>query len=85
MTRFEAARTIGLRAVQLSEGMLPAVNVTHPHLMHDYVYVAALELYTGKTDACILRDGMPIHVSTMTLPQEVVAMLNSRDGASRVR
>ena len=84
MTRFEAARIIGVRAMQLSEGAVPGVKVDDQHMKHDYTYVAARELYDGVLDACVYRNGDLIHASKMRLPTEITSMLNTRDGENRI-
>ena len=83
MTRFEVARIVGVRAMQLSEGESPGVNVDDPHLKHDYTYVAARELYDGILDVCVCRENELVHVTAMRLPSELISMLNTRDGKNR--
>ena len=84
MTRFEAARVIGVRAMQLSEGATPSVTIDDPTLCQDYTYVAANELVSGTLDVCILREKKLVHVSSLRLPQDVSSMINTRDGTSRI-
>lgn len=83
MTRFEAARIIGVRAMQLSEGAVPAVKIENPLLSNDYTYVAACELYNGSLDVCVRREDGLVHVSCMRLPMEVASMIDTRDGQCR--
>ena len=84
LTRYEVARIVGLRALQISEGAEPRVFVTDERLRRDTVYVAALELYEKKMDACVVRGGKPTHVSMLNKPLDLVTMLNTRDGGERV-
>lgn len=84
LTRYEVARLVGIRALQISEGSEPRVFVTDERLRRDAVYVAALELYTKKMDACVVRMGTSMHVSTLSNPLDLVTMLNTRDGGTRV-
>lgn len=85
LTRYEVARLIGIRALQISEGAEPNVVVGDERLRRDAVYVASRELYEKKMDACVTRDnGPPQHVSTLSYPMDLITMLNTRDNGSRV-
>jgi len=84
LTRFEVARIVGLRAVRLSEGAEPFVDVADGTLRHDYTYVASLELYERRIDVCVRRDDRIVHVSELRLPIDVEVYLNTRDGGTRV-
>ena len=84
MTRFEAARIIGVRAMQLSEGATPGVTVDDVDMRFDYTYVAARELYAGVLDACLVRESALVHVTSMRLPNDVSLMLDTRDGKDRI-
>lgn len=83
LTRFETTRLVGLRALQISEGAEPTVNVQHPRLRRDSVYVASLELYNKRMDACVIRNGSTVHVSSLSFPPDLLTMLNTRDGLTR--
>ena len=83
MTRFEVARIVGMRALQLSEGHEPNVVIQDSDLRFDYTYTAAVELYTRTLDMCVARNGATYHVSDMCLPPDLASMLNTRDGRSR--
>ena len=84
LTRYEVARLVGIRALQLSEGSEPRVFVTDGRLRRDAVYVAALELYETNMDACVVRGGVSKHVSMLSNPLDLLTMLNTRDGGGRV-
>ena len=84
LTRYEVARLVGIRALQISEGSEPRVLVQDECLRRDAVHVAALELYEKKLDACVGRKGVRINVSLLRHPLDLVTMLNSRDGGERV-
>ena len=84
MSRYEVARLTGIRALQISEGSEPHVIVRDDRLRRDSVYVAAMELYEKKLDACVMRNGCQVHVSSLTYPLDLVTMLNTRDGGTRV-
>lgn len=75
---------MGIRALQISEGSEPHVFVMDERLRLDAVYVAALELYEKKMDACVVRRGKSTHVSMLNNPLDLVTMLNTRDGGERV-
>ena len=84
LTRFEIARVVGLRAVQLDTGSPPTVYVTDPILKNDGVYVAALELYRGTRDARIRRmDGSSFHVRDARAAPDLTALLDTKDGGNR--
>jgi DNA-directed RNA polymerase subunit K/omega len=83
LTRYEIARLVGVRSLQLSEGAEPAVNVDDSRLRHDAIYVASLELYNRRMDACVIRNGSVVHVSQLAFPPDLMTMLNTRDGRSR--
>lgn len=83
LSRYEVARLVGLRALQLSEGAPPGVDVQHDKLRYDFVYVAALELYEKKLDACVMRADVAMHVSGATFPPDLATMLNSSDAGCR--
>ena len=83
MTRFEVARIVGIRAMQLSEGADVLVDVTDVDIRTDYTYLAALELYHRKLDVCVTRGSDTYHVSELIFPPELPSMLNSRDGKAR--
>lgn len=83
MTKYEATRVIGLRALQLSHGAAPTVVVSEER-KSDVVYVAGRELEAKSLDACIQRGSNSVHVSELTLPLEVYSMLDTKDNGSRV-
>ena len=83
LTRFEVARLIGIRAMQLEEGAVPGVCVGDEALRGDAVYVAARELEDGKLDACVRRAGQLAHVRDAHMPQELATLLNGKDGGRR--
>jgi DNA-directed RNA polymerase subunit K/omega len=84
LSRYEVARLIGLRALQLSEGADPKVSVDAER-QSDMCYVAAVELYEGKLDACVVRGSECVHVSKARPSAELVCMLDSHDGMRRAR
>lgn len=84
LTRYEVARLVGIRALQISEGSEPRVLVADERLRRDAVYVAARELHEKKMDACVMRNGIPNHVSTLRNPMDLFTMLNTRDSGHRI-
>lgn len=83
LTRFECAKVVGLRALQLAEGANPAVPVDDTDLARDCVYLASLELYEGKLDVLLLRRVGVVHAADLRVPGEVGLFLNARDGGDR--
>ena len=84
MTRFELARTLGLRSMALSQGQPPNVVVEDVHLAQDTLYVAARELKGRVLDAKVKReDGTTYDVRTAKLPLGLDIYLDTRDGESR--
>lgn len=84
LSRYEVARLTGIRALQISEGSEPRVLVRNDRLRRDSVYVAAMELYEKKMDACVVRNGQRVHVTSMAYPPDLVTILNTRDGGTRI-
>jgi len=83
LSRYEVARLIGMRALELYEGAPPNVQVD-ASLTTDPVYVATFELFEKKIDAYIRRrDGTCVHVPTSQLPPEVAVSLDTRDNGTR--
>jgi DNA-directed RNA polymerase subunit K/omega len=83
LTRFECAKIVGLRALQIAEGAELAVPVDDADLARDCVYVASLELYEGKLDVIFLRQNGVVHAADLNVPGEVGLFLNARDGGDR--
>lgn len=84
LTRFEVARIVGLRSLQLSCGWQPKIAVRDASLREDTMYVAALELRKGLLEAKVVReDGSVIHVHNAITPQCLDITLDSRDGGHR--
>lgn len=83
LSRYEVARLVGIRALQISEGAEPRVRVNDERHRRDGIYVAATELYHGRLDACVVRGGTRVHVSKMRIPMDLATLLNTRDGGDR--
>ena len=84
LTRYELARVVGLRALQLQGGAPPEVAIADEALRADAVYVAARELDARALDARIARaDGTTPHVRELRAPPELRGMLDARDGGAR--
>jgi len=84
LTRYEAARVMGLRSLQLSEGSQANVTVADERLRQNFRYVAALELFKGVLDAQIRRNGTVFHVRDARFPACVTILLDTEDGGNRV-
>ena len=83
LTRFEVAKIVGIRAVQLSEGSYPLVDIESKELQNDHTYVASLELYHRMLDVCVTRGVNLCHVNDVEFPVDLVSYLNTRDGGNR--
>ncbi|MEM0099771.1 MAG: DNA-directed RNA polymerase subunit K [Desulfurococcaceae archaeon] len=56
LTRFEIARIIGVRALQLSMGAPPLIDLSNIEI-RDPVYIATIEIINGILPMSILRPG----------------------------
>lgn len=80
MTKFEAARVIGLRAQELGEGAQPLIVVEDPLLRANALYVAALEVASRRLDAIVERPcGSSVRVVDAVLPSNVRTYLDTFD------
>lgn len=71
LTRFEVAKLIGMRALQIYDGSDVKVVVDDPELRDNSLYIAALELQKGLIDARIVRDDETIDVKSARLPDSL--------------
>ena len=88
LTRYEVARIVGLRALQLEGGAPCALDPMPacPRLRVDFVYLASRELAEGRIDAMVQREGMAdFHVREAQCPQELAILLDTCDGDTRGR
>ena len=83
LTRFEVAKIVGIRAVQLSEGSHPHVDIESTELRNDHTYVASLELHRRMLDVCVRRGNNLCHVNDVEFPVDLLSYLNTRDGGNR--
>ena len=84
LSRFEATRVIGLRALDLAGGAQPNVQVHDTRLQGNLVYVAARELAAGRLDARVERSkGDFYDVRTMRMPPTLYHLLDTMDGGCR--
>lgn len=84
LTRYEVARAVSLRALQLDAGAKPTLHVEDEQLRCDACYVAALELSMGTLDAIVRRQvGGDVHVRDARMPPELNALLDTKDGGVR--
>jgi len=89
LTRYEVARIVGMRALQLETGQSSCLLDTMPscpRLRVDAVYLASLELAEGKLDVMVEREGIGLfHVRDAKCPQELFILLDTQDGGNRGR
>ena len=84
LTRFEVARAVGLRALQLDAGAKPQVVVSDEQLKCDTTYVAAREIAEGKIDAIVKRaDGTELNIRNTRMPIDLFVLLDTKDGRTR--
>jgi DNA-directed RNA polymerase subunit K/omega len=84
LSRYEATRVVGLRALHLSQGATPNVHIQNEALQHDMMYVAALELSLGKLDAVVKReDGTLLKTNKVSMPPNLNIFLDLCDGGVR--
>jgi len=83
LSRFEVARVIGLRALELSEGSAPLVDVP-PSMRCNPTYIAALEVWERELDARVLREGGEVvHVRKAHYPPMLKTLLDTYDGGEK--
>lgn len=83
LSRYEVARLVGMRALQLGDGATPLVHVEDEILRCDMVYVAAREVHAGVLDAQVRRaDGSVVDVRSARMPSTLAVMLDTRDGGT---
>lgn len=75
LSRYEIARIVGLRALQLSEGSLPIIILETSN--SNYIYTAAKELYERKLDVCVQRNGKLVHISEMDFVDDLETFLST--------
>ena len=85
LTRYEVARIVGLRALQLDAGAQSLVAVDDDALRRDPLYVAARELADRKLDVIVRRGEMDLHVRDACFPTALRLLLDTKDGGTRSR
>ena len=84
LTRYEIARIVGIRSLQLSMGQdTPLVSVQNASLSNDTMYIAALEVYEKKLDLQVSRGDQRVSVRSARLPKCLNTLLDTRDGGLR--
>ena len=71
LNRYEVAKVVGMRALQLEEGAMPAVEVQEGD---DVIRIAVRELYEGLIDAVVCRDGEYVSVRDCRQPDELLIL-----------
>lgn len=72
LNRYEIARIIGLRALQIDEGAVPMVTV---HEGETSISVSCREIMSGNLDAVVVRDGVRCFVKDACLSQDLMDLL----------
>ena len=85
LTRYEIARLVGMRSLQLSTGeVMPSVAIDNEILRSDTMYVAAREIYERAVDMKVGRGGgTEIHIRDARFPNTLSIMLDTKDGGNR--
>ena len=83
LSRYELARLLGMRALQISEGDAPLVHVSAERLRCDPTYVAARELESRVLDVRVQRTNGTVEAMTARFPPQLRALLDTRDGGAR--
>ena len=83
LTKYEASRIIGLRALEIQNGAPHLVTIDDNKLKMDIIYVAALELKNGLLDFKINRfypmnNIQQVHSVNYTVPKEVDVLLRTK-------
>ena len=73
LTRYEIARLIGLRALQLDEGSPPFIVVKDDD---NSLSIAAREIYERKLNALVNRNGDYHQIMTARFPRDLEITLN---------
>ena len=85
LSRYEVARIVGLRALQLDAGAQALVAVDDDVLRRDPLYVAARELAERKLDVVVRRGDVDVHVRDARFPSSLRLLLDTKDGQTRRR
>jgi DNA-directed RNA polymerase subunit K/omega len=84
LSTFEVSRVVGMRALQLSAGASPLVEVDDESLRLNPAYVAARELYDGLLDFRVrLADGECVDTRTAATHPSLASFLDTTDGGER--
>ena len=78
LTRYEVAKLIGLRALQLEQDALPLVDVK-PN--EPFIHIATRELHSKRIDAVVVRGDAHYHLSQAEIPQELHALHDTQTGS----
>ena len=83
LTRYEVARIVGLRSLQLSEGAFSEITIQHKTLGLDMLYIAAMELKLKKLDIVVQRPGgVKVHVKNASIPACLDILINTKDNGN---
>lgn len=83
LSPFETAKVLGIRALQLSEGSLPLIEIKDEALLFNLFYVAAVELRAGKLDMQVERNGTAIHLSAFLPSPHLQCLIDANAAATR--
>ena len=74
LNRYEIARILGLRALQIEEGAAPAVKVVE---YESSLKTAAREMLERELDVLVCRNGKTYPIRSLDLPREFYIMFHA--------
>ena len=77
LSRYEVAKIVSLRAVQLDQGADPFVEGFPPH--YSSVHIATRELYQRKLDVLVCRSGTYHPAKTARYPMDLEVLMRVLD------
>ena len=83
LSKYEACRIVGIRALQLASGVPSHVEVQSRALRENLSYVASLELSLGILDMQVVHGGEATDVRDCDLPPCVNMLIDNLDGGNR--
>lgn len=84
LNRFEVARVVGIRALDLENGAHSFLTLEQVRLREDSMYVAARELYEGLLQVRIQRsNGVQVDPNVVGCCSALSILLDNKDGGHR--
>ena len=84
LNRFEVARVVGIRALDLENGAHSCLTLEHTRLREDSMYIAARELYDGLLQVRVQRsNGVQVDPNVVGCCSALSILLDTKDGGNR--